>query len=269
MEGLISALRQRQVILFAGAGVSMGLKLPSWSQLIGRMAQDLGYDPDVFRSYGRFESLADYYVLEKGSIGPLRSLMDREWHSEDIRIGDSEVHRLIVDLGFPILYTTNYDRWLEAAHDHYRRPYVRIAKVDDMAKVRDGVAQIVKFHGDFDDDSSLVLTESSFFERLEFQSALDLKLRADVLGRSVLFIGYSFSDLNIRYLFYKLAKLWERVGRDSARPRSYLFQASPNPIDQKVLAPLGIDVLSSEEADSGKALITFLEKLKEGVERDV
>lgn len=226
-DELIAALAERRVILFAGAGVSMGLKLPSWSQLIALMARDLDFDPDIFRSYGNFQSLAEYYVLKKGSIGPLRSLMDREWHSKDIRIEDSEVHNLILDLDFPILYTTNYDRWLESAHERIERSYTRIAKVDDMVKIREGVTQIVKFHGDFDDDSSLVLTESSYFDRLEFQTALDLKLRADVLGRSVLFIGYSFSDFNIRYLFYKLAKLWERVGRDGARPRSYLFQASP------------------------------------------
>ena len=227
MESLITALAQRRVILFAGAGISMGLKLPSWSQLIARMAGELGFDPDVFNSYGNFQSLAEYYVLEKGSIGPLRSLMDREWHSKEIHIEESAVHRLLLDLNFPILYTTNYDRWLEAAHEQIKRDYVRIAKVDDMVKIREGVPQIVKFHGDFDDDSSLVLTESSYFDRLEFQSALDLKLRADVLGRSVLFVGYSFSDLNIRYLFYKLAKLWERVGHDGTRPVPICFRLRP------------------------------------------
>ena len=38
---------------------------------------------------------------------------------------------------------------------------------------------IVKFHGTFDDDASLVLTESSYFDRLEFESAIDIKLRAN------------------------------------------------------------------------------------------
>ena len=64
--------------------------------------------------------------------------------------------------------------------------------------------QIIKFHGDFDDDSSLVLTESSFFIALDFESPLDIKLRSDSLEKSLLFIGYSLSDINIRYMLYKL-----------------------------------------------------------------
>lgn len=39
-------------------------------------------------------------------------------------------------------------------------------------------------------------------------SPLDIKLRADALGKSILFIGYSLTDINIRYLLYKLHIQW-------------------------------------------------------------
>jgi len=35
----------------------------------------------------------------------------------------------------------------------------------------------VKLHGTFDDDASLVLTETSYFDRLEFESPIDIKMR--------------------------------------------------------------------------------------------
>ncbi|MDA7108033.1 hypothetical protein PJ022_24255 [Escherichia coli] len=35
----------------------------------------------------------------------------------------------------------------------------------------------------------MVLDETSNFQRLEFETPLDIKFRSDVLGKSVLFIG--------------------------------------------------------------------------------
>jgi hypothetical protein len=36
--------------------------------------------------------------------------MDRRWSVSEERVAESEVHRIIVELDFPIIYTTNYDR---------------------------------------------------------------------------------------------------------------------------------------------------------------
>jgi len=100
--------------------------------------------------------------------------------------------------------------------------------------------QIIKFHGDTISDDSIVLTESSYFERLAFDSPLDIKLRADMLGKSILFIGYSLSDINIRLLIYKLYQLWQKSNNSSKRPKSYLFLPTPNPIQETILNCRGI-----------------------------
>lgn len=50
IEQLVQAYRSKRLILFVGAGVSMGLGLPSWRQLIDHMAEELGYDPDIYRT---------------------------------------------------------------------------------------------------------------------------------------------------------------------------------------------------------------------------
>lgn len=186
MELLVEAYNQDNVILFVGAGVSANLGLPSWDQLISEVAAQLEYDAEVFKTYGDFLSLAEYYKIKKGSIGPLRSWMDRAWHRDDIKIESSEIHKLIVDGRFSSIYTTNYDRWLEKAHDYYKKSYIKIANVSDLVKLKGGVRQIIKFHGDFDDDSSIVLDESSYFERLQFETPLDIKLWSDILGKSIL-----------------------------------------------------------------------------------
>lgn len=263
LDGLRDAYRSGRLILFAGAGVSAGLGLPTGPELAAEMADHLQEDPEKFCDYGDARALAEYYRLRRG-LDPLHEWMAREWHRQDIDIQASEIHRLIVHARFHSIYTTNFDRWLEAAHDAYGKPYIKVANVRDLATLAESKARpIIKFHGDLDDPDSMVLDESSYFERLGFESPLDLKLRADLLVYPVLFIGYSISDINIRLLFWKLAKLWQPPLDARDRPPSYLFWHLDNPVADAVLADWGIQVISSRETDPGKALLEFMRDLAE------
>ena len=260
-EELFDAYRTGKLMLFVGAGVSANLGLPSWSELIAQIAKELGYDPAIFSTYGDHLALAEFYKKKKGGLGALRSWMDREWHKSTTDIKTSEIHRLITEGNFSRIYTTNYDRWLEHAHDEFGVRYDKIAKVADLVSLTEGHRQIIKFHGDFDADESIVLDETSYYQRLNFDTPLDIKLRHDVLGNSVLFIGYSLNDLNIRLLFYRLTEMWGRSALASARPKSYVFTSRPNPVAQEVLRHWGIEMIVSDEDDPKKALTDFLKEL--------
>lgn len=260
-EELYEAHRSGKLMLFVGAGVSSNLGLPNWSQLIEHIARELGYDPQIFSTYGSPLALAEFYKKKKGGLGPLRSWMDREWHPQSTDITASDIHRHITAGNFSRIYTTNYDRWLEHAHDKFNVKYDKIASVADLVSVTEGRRQIIKFHGDFDADDSIVLDETSYFRRLTFDTPLDIKLRHDVLGSSVLFIGYSLNDLNIRLMFYHLTEMWGRSALASARPKSYVFTNRPNPVAQEVLRHWGIEMLVAEDDDPKQALTDFLQRL--------
>ncbi len=260
-QELLNAYSQGKILLFIGAGVSSNLGLPTWSKLIDHIAESLDYDPEVFKSYGDFLALAEYYCIQKGGIGYLRSWMDREWHSSTQKIQESKIHKLIVNGNFPLIYTTNYDNWIEKACDYYNVDYNKIINVNDIANGVQSRREIVKFHGDFSDDNSIVLGETSYFERLDFNTPLDIKLRADSLGRTVLFIGYSLNDINTRYLFYKLTNLWKRYGGNFKKPQSFIFMPKPNPIQETVLKQWGIETITSDIDSPGEALTAFMEEL--------
>jgi hypothetical protein len=216
LDDLAASITAKQAILFAGAGVSITVGLPSWQNLIDHMIEELDLDPNsaaVRRA--SYQTLAEYYRLRKGSIGPLRSWMDREWRVSEELVRRSRVHHLIVELDFPIIYTTNYDRNLEVAFELAKRPFVKVGNARDIAKIASDATQIVKFHGDFDDDTSLVLAEVDYFSRLQFDGPLDIKFKADALGRTILFIGYSMQDLNIRLLLHQLWKIWNSSGHEA------------------------------------------------------
>jgi hypothetical protein len=265
IRDLARAIEMRQAILFAGAGVSMSVGLPSWRDLIAHMCEELGVAEDEIgaKNGTGYQTLAEYYRLTRGSIGPLRSWMDRRWAISPERVRESRLHDLIVELDFPIIYTTNYDRNLEVAYELRERPFVKIANAKDLTFATGTDTQIVKFHGDFEDDRSLVLTESDYFSRLSFDSPLDVKLRADALGRTVLFIGYSMTDPNIRLLLHKLWQTWKHSGYERDRPRSYVFMANPSPVQEAILDSWGITVLTEEADDPEQALISFLSSLRE------
>jgi len=256
---LVEAIRARRCMLFAGAGLSMAVGLPSWSQLIEHMRTELGLTEED--SDADYQALAEYYRLQQGSIGALRSWMDRTWSISEAKVARSKLHDLIVRLDFPILYTTNYDNNLEVAYKLAGRSFVKIVNARDLARAEDGCPQIIKFHGDFEADASLVLAETDYFDRLNFDSPLDVKFRADALGRTILFIGYSVSDLNIRLLLHKLWRTWALSGRIKDRPPSFVFAARPDRVRDAVLGQWGITVLSGTERDPEKALVKFLDQL--------
>jgi uncharacterized short protein YbdD (DUF466 family) len=256
---LVEAVAARRCILFVGAGVSMAVGLPSWRQLIEHMRSDLDLGPDQGRV--GYQTLAEYYRLTQGSIGALRSWMDRTWSVSEERVADSPIHRRIVELDFPIVYTTNYDNNLEVAYRLHGRAFDKIVGVRDLARAADHLPQIIKFHGDFEDDASLVLAETDYFDRLAFEAPLDIRFRADTLGRTILFVGYSMSDMNIRLLLHKLWRMWRDTGRGQDRPPSFVFVADRDAVRDAVLEHWGIGVLSNDEETPQAALAAFLEQL--------
>lgn len=262
---LVEAAAHRRAILFAGAGLSMSVGLPAWGELIDHMRAELGLEPEA-AAEATYQTLAEYYRLQRGSIGPLRSWMDRKWSVSEAKVRESRIHALIVALDFPILYTTNYDNNLEVAFRAHGRDFVKIANARDVARATGAATQIVKLHGDFEDDASLVIAETDYFDRLSFDSPLDIKFRADALGRTLLFVGYSMSDPNIRLLLHRLWRTWRASGQAKDRPSSFVFMARPNPVHAAVLGQWGISVLSEAAETPEEALLAFLTKLKAAVD---
>jgi hypothetical protein len=267
-EFLVDSVRRREVILFAGGGISQNLGLPDFNELISYLAEQLGMTGGDF-SLNDYPVVAEAYVQTSGKMGALRSWMDTTWHPTIIDVSKSAVHNLIVDLNFSTIYTTNYDRWLEKAFDGQGKKYLKITNVADLTHPRDDSTEIIKFHGDFEDDDSLVLTEASYFRRMSFETPLDIRLRADSLARPLLFVGYSLQDMNTRYLLFRLQELWEQSKCAGRRPMSYVLMTQSQPAQETVLRSRGVEPLVWQDEDPGRATRLFLEKLREAARAKV
>ena len=256
-------IANNKLILFIGAGVSKPLNLPDWNELIGQLAKEVGYnDPKVFALYGDNLTLAEYYKVIKPSSDistPLTDWMNQNLTIDITRVQSSPIHQELAKLNCSIIYTTNYEEALEKTFEASHK----IANIEHLANIPEKAVQIIKFHGDMNNENSIVLAEQDYFKRLNFDTPLDIKLRADMLGKSILFLGYSMSDINIRLLSYKLDQLWKNSPDAAVRPKSYIFMAQPNPIQEEIFQNRGITPIVGEDADRTASLLQFLKKLNE------
>lgn len=263
IRSLTDAIAKRQAILFVGAGVSMSVGLPSWASLIAYMQSDLGIDqPTNSLHRSSYPEIAEFYRLKHGSICPLVAWMSRKWQVNPDRLRQSDLHRLIAYADFPFVYTTNYDANLETAYEALGKPYIKITGAADLAAATPGVTQIIKFHGDFSNPASLVITKSDYFDRLSFDAPMDIKFRGDAFASTLLFIGYSMSDLNIRFLLHRLWKTWRDTGEERARPPLYIVMHDADDVQKHVLDRWGVTVIKGKGRDAEESLLLFLQELK-------
>jgi hypothetical protein len=239
-------LADRRVIPFIGAGFSFALGMPGWDDLLARVAKGmdgaLPYDTVREACQGDFLQIAEYYFLKSDrSIGPLRYILSLALQS-NVSPVQSGCHVELVNLGAQQIYTTNFDGFIEQTFRDLEQPVDVVALPKDVAVSSGRRTSVVKYHGDLRHDSTLVLTESSYYTRLDFESPMDLKFRSDLLGRSVLFAGYSFRDVNIRVIWFKLMQMMKDIPA-SDRPTSYMVRFEPNSVLETLYDSVGLKTI--------------------------
>ena len=244
---LVAMLKARRVIPFLGAGFSSGLNLPDWDTLLAKLSDEiegsLPYSEIKKFCNGDNLEIAEYYFLiSDHRIGPLRHAFETALSTTNIEVLLSAPHVEPVNLGAHQVYTTNYEDLIEKTFRSLNQPVEVISLPKDVATATEARTQVVKYHGDLKHETTLVLTESSYYARLDLESPMDIKFRSDMLGRSVLFIGYSFRDINIRVIWFKLMRLMKDISKED-RPTSFIVTFSPNPVLKRLYQEVGIETI--------------------------
>jgi len=272
---LRKAYREHRLIPFLGAGFSQPLKLPLWSGLMTWMGKSLEFDPpELFEVHGNPQQLAGYFDLEHPERLPgfIRE-MRRRFHAPAVekRRKSSRQHQALAACNFRTIYTTNFEHHIEEAlRDKDRRRKVSVlTRLEDFARpVEPDTCSVVKFHGDLAFPETIVLTESQYFDRHRLEAAPDQRLRHDLLGNVFLFLGYSFSDPNIRYIWHRMDRL-RKESRQSTGPirsdppqlRSYWVTFGAGVVHPRLLVEWNIDVIELDATNKSQSVIELLEAL--------
>ena len=245
--------REGRVLPFVGAGVSMSVSWevdgeptrgPSWTEMVNQAARILGYDdPELLRMRGSDLQILEYFRVRKKNFAPLINWMVMRLSSapEDA-IKESTLHSALASLSESrIFYTTNYDDFLERSFVAAGRKPSVITSEEDMGM--GDACQIVKFHGDFNNPDAMVMSEGHYYSRMRLDGPMDLKLRSDLFGRAVLFVGYSFRDINIAYLFRTVNEMFRKLPNSFSGRRAYIIVRNPSDFEIRLFHERNIEVI--------------------------
>jgi len=170
-----------ELSVFAGAGVSRPVGLPSWNQLL----QDLSPHNEL-----TFTEDTDYPQLAQ-DLGrdDLNEEVARRLTTRKHALG----HALLVDLRTPSLVTTNYDPCLENAADIIHRA-PRSLRVIARELVGGGSPWLLKLHGDVAHPRTIVLTRAQYDALKKDLPALRGVVQTLMLTNHLLFVGFGFAD---------------------------------------------------------------------------
>jgi hypothetical protein len=263
-----SAYTAKRLIPFIGSGFSKPLGLPDWGQLVANVARNVGFDPELFTLHGTYPQLLDFIKREYRSewtnfLHELRVGLDSDNANTNRKA--SRNHKLLAELDFDTIYTTNYDPHIEKALSENKKIPKVLTSLEDFASTPHYSfnCEVIKFHGDVKKEDTMILTETQYFDRMALEEAVDQRLRADLLSNSFLFIGYSFSDPNIRYIWYKIHKLKSQPMRDNdfELRKSYYVTFGNEPVQLWLLENWDIQVISLDPDNPSKSLFEFLNSL--------
>jgi hypothetical protein len=261
--------KAQRLIPFIGAGFSIPLELPSWRQLIINLGNDLGYTDDLYLIHGNFQQLAEYAKLKDDKIWNTfihKMNVGFDSPASNAKRLKSKQHIALSKLKVNTIYTTNYDRHIELAFADSGIKVKTLVSIKDLIEddKEDFMLEVIKFHGCIIEPDSIVLTENQYYDRMELENPLDQKLRADALSNSFIFIGYSFDDPNIRYIWYKIhQQINKHISKGTAtKPRpSYIISFGSNEVQAKILEKLNIKVIALNPIDKEDQICTLIENI--------
>ena len=263
--------RDGRVLPFVGAGASMsvswmlhGKKVtgPSWREMVAEACHQLGYeDAELLRMRGSDLQILEYFAIKKGNFAPLTNWLVRRLNASEDDLSASRLHRALARLdNCGVFYTTNYDDFVERSIEISGRKAKAITSERDMTFERK-IVQVVKFHGDFNAPDKMVFSENHYYQRMRLDSPLDLKFRSDLLNRAALFIGYSFTDLNIGLLFEQMNSALSTLPDSTTGKRAFIIAHNPSDFEYSLFNKRNITIIPTSGDDRTSATSEVLEDM--------
>lgn len=203
------AIRDENAAIFAGAGLSIPAGLVDWSALMRDIARDVGLSVDKETD---LLSVAQFHVNERGGRHGINQALITEF-AERSKLTTN--HEILAALPIRTYWTTNYDTLLEEALRRARKRVDVKTTENSLATTlprRDAV--VYKMHGDIALADQAVITRDDYEAYSTTRSLFGTALQGDLISKTFLFIGFSFSDPNLSYLLSRIRLLLGQNRRD-------------------------------------------------------
>ena len=199
IKDFVKDLSENNVAIFAGAGMSKSAGYVDWPELLRDIAEELGLKVEIEHD---LISLAQFHVNQlKGSSKLAKKILEE--FSEQAE--PSVTHKILARLPIRTYWTTNYDTLIEdALKKAYKVPDTKhsIDQLNNTRPKRDAV--VYKMHGDASLPSKAVLYKEQYERYYETHEPFVTALSGDLVSKTFLFIGFSFTDPNLDYVLSRL-----------------------------------------------------------------
>lgn len=195
----VKDLEEGAAAVFAGAGLSRTCGFVNWKELLREIAEELELSVEFEHD---LISVAQYHVNKKNSATGLSRKILEEFSEQ---AEPSEAHKILARLPIRTYWTTNYDTLIEdSLKENYRVADVK-RKVDDLILTRPKRDAVVyKMHGDVDSPGAAVLYKAQYEQYYKTHEGFVTALSGDLISKTFLFIGFSFTDPNLDYILSRL-----------------------------------------------------------------
>lgn len=227
----IHAIQQGTAAIFAGAGLGKSAGYADWKNLLRSIANQI--DLDVDKETDLIE-VAQFYKNERGSRGNINSKILNEFSKEP---ANTKVAALLASIPIDTYWTTNYDSLLEDELRKANRTVMTVHTPESLAVSLDNPGAIVyKMHGDYSDPAHCVITKDDYETYDRTRHAFSTTLQGHLLTKTFLFVGFSFDDPNLKYIFSRMRALmgehirthycfFEEERRNTGKPVDYDYRA--------------------------------------------
>ena len=198
---LLAALRDARLVVFAGAGVSMGKPafLPRFRALAKSVAQGTGHTPLEHEPDDVFLGRLQHQGVEVHEPAARALRKNTRGDTPEPTALHRDLLRLFPDPGSVRIVTTNFDLlFTDAAQALFsEQPDVFKAPALPLGRTFTGIVHV---HGCLDRPADMVLTDADF-GRAYLIEGWARRFLVDLFGSStVLFVGYSHNDTVMKYL---------------------------------------------------------------------
>ncbi|WP_053268770.1 SIR2 family protein [Pseudomonas chlororaphis] len=199
IKEFVKDLREDNIAIFAGAGMSKSSGFVDWPELLKDIAEEIGLKSEIEQD---LIALAQFHVNQlKGTAKLSRKIIEE--FSEQAEL--SETHKILARLPIRTYWTTNYDTLIEESlRQAYKVPDIKhsIEQLHITRPKRDAV--IYKMHGDVSLPNQAILYKEQYERYYKTHEPFVTALSGDLVSKTFLFIGFSFTDPNLDYVLSRL-----------------------------------------------------------------
>lgn len=234
------ASRENRLVIFVGAGVSANSGIPTWNKLVNAFKEEL---PNRLSQETDALKIAQLYKDSRGHKEYMDKVKSILLYN---KVVPNPLHESILSLNPCHIITTNYDDLLEQALLNEYLFYDIIREDKDIPQMTNPNA-LIKMHGDYSKDN-IVLTENDYYNYKNNFPLIRAFVQSLFASKLVLFVGFSFSDLNLKMILNELQNiLLENM------QRAYLLSCEePDDVTKQYFEKKGINILYLSEKDTDK-----------------